>query len=101
MELKNIEEFLGDVGFLTLGRDFVFGTSVCFSLGNVITSLELTLESVIACCESACIADARACSHKQDCVITKEWNYKKRNMNKSKNAFPNNGSRQKSVTWTC
>lgn len=58
MELRNIEEFLGDFGFLTFGRDFVFGTSVCFSLGNVITSLELTLGSVIACCESACIADA-------------------------------------------
>ena len=34
MELRNIEEFLGDFGFLTFGRDFVFGTSVCFSLGS-------------------------------------------------------------------
>lgn len=57
-ELRNIEEFLRDFGFLTFGRDFVFGTSVCFSLDSVITSLELTLGSVIACCESACIADA-------------------------------------------
>lgn len=57
-ELRNIEEFLRDFGFLTFGRDFVFGTSVFFSLGNVITSLELTLGSVIVCCESACIADA-------------------------------------------
>ena len=56
--LRNIEEFLRDFGFLTFGRDFVIGTSVCFSLGSVITSLELTLGSVIACCESACIADA-------------------------------------------
>jgi len=57
-ELRNIEEFLRDFGFLTFGRDFVFGPSVCFSLSSVITSLELTLGSVIVCCESACIADA-------------------------------------------
>lgn len=57
-ELRDIEKFLRDFGFLTFGRDFVFGTSVFFSLDSVITSLELTLGSVIVCCESACIADA-------------------------------------------
>ena len=57
-ELRDIEEVLRGFGFLTFGRDFVFGTSVFFSLENVLTSLELTLGSVIVCCESACIADA-------------------------------------------
>lgn len=61
-ELKEIEKFLGDFGFLTFGRDFVFGISdqntICFSLNNVMTSLELTMGNVIACCKSACIADA-------------------------------------------
>ena len=61
-KLKEIEKFLESFGFLTFGRDFVFGTSgqktIFFSLENVMTSLELTMGSVIACCESACIADA-------------------------------------------
>lgn len=57
-ELRKIEEFLRDFGFLTFGRDIVFGPSVFFSLNNIITSLELTLGSVVVCCESACIADA-------------------------------------------
>jgi len=61
-ELRRIEKFLGDLGFLTYGRDLVFGTfnqnMFCFSLNNLMTSLELTMGSVIACCESACIADA-------------------------------------------
>ena len=61
-KLKEIEKFLESFGFLTFGRDLVFGTSgqktIFFSLENVMTSLELTMGSVIACCESACIADA-------------------------------------------
>lgn len=60
--LRGIEKFLGDFGLLTFGRDFVFGVSdqspIFFSLNNVMTSLELTIGNVIACCESACIADA-------------------------------------------
>lgn len=61
-ELKDIEEFLGDFGFLTFGRDFVFGVSgqnaILFSLNNIMTSLELTMGNMIACCKSGCIADA-------------------------------------------
>ena len=61
-KLREIERFLERFGFLTFGRDFVFGTSrqktMFFSLNNVMTSLELTMGSVITCCESACIADA-------------------------------------------
>ncbi len=56
--LRKIEKFLRDFGFLTFGRDFVFSTSVCFSLNSVATSLELTMGNIIVCCESACIADA-------------------------------------------
>lgn len=61
-ELRKIEKFLEDFCFLTFGRDFVFGAfnqnTICFSLNNVMTSLELTMGSMIDCCESACIADA-------------------------------------------
>lgn len=61
-KLREIETFLERFGFLTFGRDFVFGSPgqkiMFFSLNNVITSLELTMGSVITCCESACIADA-------------------------------------------
>ncbi len=56
--LREIEQFLGDFGFLTFGRDFVLGASALFSLNRIITSLELTIGSIIACCECACIADA-------------------------------------------
>lgn len=59
---REIETFLERFGFLTFGRDFVFGSPgqkiMFFSLNNVMTSLELTMGSVITCCESACIADA-------------------------------------------
>lgn len=61
-ELKELEKFLGDFGFLTYGRDLVFGisdrTPILFSLNSVMTSLELTMGNVIVCCECACIADA-------------------------------------------
>lgn len=61
-KLREIEKFLERFGFLTFGRDFVFGTSdqkkIFFSPSNIMTSLELTMGSIIACCEGACIADA-------------------------------------------
>lgn len=56
--LRMIEKFLRDFGYLTFGRDFVFSSSVFFSLNSVATSLELTMGNIIVCCESACIADA-------------------------------------------
>ena len=52
-ELKSIEKFLEDFGFLTFGRGM--GE---FSLNTIMTSLEFTMGSIIDCCESACIADA-------------------------------------------
>ena len=61
-ELKKIEKFLENLGFLTFGRDTVLGIfdtkTTSFSLNSLMSSLELTMGSVIACCESACIADA-------------------------------------------
>lgn len=61
-ELKAIEEFLGSFGFLTFSRDFVFGVSgqntILFSQNSIMTSLELTMGNMIACCKSGCIADA-------------------------------------------
>lgn len=61
-KLREIEKFLERFGFLTFGRDFVFGASgqktIFFPMNKVMTSLELTMGSVIACCEAACVADA-------------------------------------------
>lgn len=57
-EMHKIEEFLGDFGFLSFGRDFVLCGKNTFSLQMVVTSCELTAGSVISCCESGCMADA-------------------------------------------
>lgn len=61
-ELKEIETFLKDFGFLTFMRDNVCVTYEhkysFITLDSIMTSLELTMGSVIACCENACIADA-------------------------------------------
>lgn len=57
-EMHKIEEFLSDFGFLSFGRDFVLCGKNTFSLQMVITSCELTIGSVISCCESGCMADA-------------------------------------------
>lgn len=57
-ELREIEEFLERFGYLTFGRDSVIGNPICFSPNSIVTSLQFTMGSVIACCEGACIADA-------------------------------------------
>lgn len=61
-ELRKIESFFEDFGLLTLGRDFVtrpLDQNIApFSLSSITKSLGLTMGSVIACCESVCIADA-------------------------------------------
>ncbi len=56
--LKQLEEFLSSMGFLSFGRDYIVCNKKIFSLQVVITSLELTMGSIISCCENACIADA-------------------------------------------
>lgn len=57
-DLRKIERFLSDFGFLSFGRDFVLCKNHVFSLQRVMTSVELTAGSIISCCESACFADA-------------------------------------------
>lgn len=60
--LKKIAGFLESFDWLTSSRGFIcgpFGQNIgAFSLSVITTSLEMTMENVIACCESACIADA-------------------------------------------
>lgn len=60
--LKDMEHFLEDLRFLTYGRDFICKIEEegikTFSLYRQITSLTLTMGSIIACCNIACLADA-------------------------------------------
>ena len=56
--MREIEEFLCEFGFLSFGRDFIVCRSRIFSLQMVLTACELTSGSIIACCESGCMADA-------------------------------------------
>lgn len=57
-EIRKTAEFLDDLALLSFGRDYIICGSNVFSLQRIITSLGLTVESIISCCESACIADA-------------------------------------------
>lgn len=57
-EMRTVEKFLSDFGFLAFGRDFVFCGKYTFSLQMISTAFELTAGSIISCCESGCIADA-------------------------------------------
>ena len=57
-EMRNVEKFLIDFGFLSFGRDNVLCGKHLFSLQRISTSFELTAGSIITCCESGCIADA-------------------------------------------
>ncbi len=58
LEMRNVEKFLSDFGYLSFGRDFVICGSRTFSLQTVSTACELTAGSIVACCESGCMADA-------------------------------------------
>ncbi len=57
-EMRVVEEFLDDLGFLSYGRDYILCGRHTFSLQILSTSAELTAGSIISCCESGCIADA-------------------------------------------
>lgn len=57
IEMREVEKFLGNFGYLNFGRDIILCGKHAFSLQAISTSRELTLGSVISCCESACIAD--------------------------------------------
>lgn len=58
LELQRIEQFLDDFGLLSIGKNYIFCQKRVFSLQCLLTSTELTVGSIISCCESACIADA-------------------------------------------
>lgn len=57
-EMKKIEKFLDDFGFLSFDRDYILCRGQVFSLQMICTASELTAGSIISCCESGCIADA-------------------------------------------
>ena len=57
-EMRTVEKFLSDFGFLSFGRDYVFCGEHTFSLQMISTAFELTAGSIISCCESGCMADA-------------------------------------------
>lgn len=63
-ELKKFEKFIDDYGFLAFDRDFIFCVDRIFSLQKILISAELTLGSIISCCEHYCISDANLLSRK-------------------------------------
>lgn len=58
LEMRKIEQFLCDFGYLNYGRDIVFCADHAFSLELISTAAELTAGSIISCCEAGCLADA-------------------------------------------
>lgn len=56
--LRQIENFLIDFSYLSFGRSFLWISNGIVSLQRISTSLELTMENIICCCENGCIADA-------------------------------------------
>ena len=57
-QLKEVENFVSNMGWLTFGRDYLRCDEKCFSLQNIIVSLELTIGSIASCIENAVFADA-------------------------------------------
>lgn len=59
-ELKEVETFVSDFSFLSMGRDFIMCRSHSFSLEIIATALELTAGSIVSCCQFGCLADANS-----------------------------------------
>ena len=57
-QIKVIESFLGDFGFLVLGRDNIICRNYAFSLQRILISSQATLGNIIECCKCFCLADA-------------------------------------------
>lgn len=57
-ELKEIEKFISEYGFLSSGRDYILCVNRVFSLQKILISAELTIGSIISCCEHYCVSDA-------------------------------------------
>ena len=58
LEMKEVEEFVSDFGTLSFGRNIAFCGRNLIPLQLIMNGSELTLGSVISCCESGCMADA-------------------------------------------
>ena len=63
-ELKSIERLINDFGFLSDGRNYLKFNNHLLSLQKILLSIELTIGSVIACCDVGCIADANTLARK-------------------------------------
>lgn len=59
-KMRDVEEFIRKLGFLLCGRDYILIKDKVFSIQNVSAACELTLGSVISCCEAGCVADANS-----------------------------------------
>ena len=59
-ELKEVEKFVSDFSFLSMGRDFIMCRNYVFSLETVVKGLELTAGSIVSCCQFGCLADANS-----------------------------------------
>ena len=70
-EMRIVERFLSNFGFLSFGRDYYFCGEHIFSLQMVSTACELTVGSIISCCESCCISDAYSLlrKYRDDCFF--------------------------------
>lgn len=58
--MREVEDFLSEFGFLSFGRDFISCRKYVLSLQVLSLSSELTAGSIISCCESGCLADANS-----------------------------------------
>lgn len=56
--LKEIEVFWDDFGFLSVSRPFIVCRKYLFSLQMILDSIEFTAGNIISCCEFGCLADA-------------------------------------------
>ena len=58
IEMRSVEQFIENFGLLSFGCDLFLCDIKAISLQMISTSFEFTVGSIIACCESGCIADA-------------------------------------------
>lgn len=57
-EIKAIKAFIDNLGNLVFARDFIICKNYNFSLQTILTSAQLTIGSIISCCNNGYIADA-------------------------------------------
>lgn len=57
-QIYSVKNFIDDLSYLLFGRDYIRCKDYVFSFQNIFLSMELTIENIIECCKSFCIADA-------------------------------------------